>query len=100
VGESHRGLPLNAVRDHQYRSITIPLLPDELVLFYTDGLEDARNSRSERFGRDRVKKVFQESPSDAGRAGNLMLQAIDKFVAGHSQTDDMALVCFGRTSSD
>jgi hypothetical protein len=57
---------------------------------------DARNSKQERFGQDRLKQAFCKARLDPGHAGNAILQAIQQFVEGGAQTDDIALVCFGR----
>jgi phosphoserine phosphatase RsbU/P len=96
IGQDRRGPPLNAIPNHPFDSVTTPLLPGELILFFTDGVIDARNSKQERFGQDRLKQAFCKARLDPGHAGNAILQAIQQFVEGGAQTDDIALVCFGR----
>jgi sigma-B regulation protein RsbU (phosphoserine phosphatase) len=76
--------------------MTQPLLPGQLILFYTDGITDARNNKQERFGVERLKDTLRHTTTDPGQAGDTVMHAVEQFLADTPQLDDIALVCFGR----
>jgi serine phosphatase RsbU (regulator of sigma subunit) len=96
LGEGGYGPPLNVTESHRYESVTIPLELGELLLFYSNGVVDATNNAQERFGQTRLEEVFGKARLDPGDAGEAVLKAVDQFVKDGPQTDDLALVCFGR----
>ena len=61
---------------------------------------DGRNLREELYdSRDqrRLLKRLAESPGKPEAVGRSILQDIREFSTGHSQTDDITLICFGPT---
>jgi len=51
---SEGGMVLGVFPDNQYEQAEIPLGPGERVLFYTDGITEARNSEGEEYGERRL----------------------------------------------
>ena len=71
------------------------------MVVYSDGVTDARSPREELYdSRDnlRLRKRVAESPGGPEAVGRSILQDIREFSAGHSQTDDITLICFGPTA--
>lgn len=62
---SSTGLPILSF-DHDYDFIEkhIRVKPKDKLLFYTDGLTEARNSKQEEFGEDTIKEAILENPDD------------------------------------
>ena len=84
------GLPSGLFDGASYDPQTVQLDPGDAVLFITDGLTDASNARGEEFGMDRLIEVCARDRS--GSADALLRRifaAVDEFVDGHTQHDDM-----------
>jgi serine phosphatase RsbU (regulator of sigma subunit) len=94
VGESIAGFPLGIMPESDYQQIEADLHPGDVAVVYSDGVTDARNMQEELYGNRLHKRIAESSgtPSSIGRA---VLQEIREFSAGHSQADDMTLICFG-----
>lgn len=94
VGESIAGFPLGIMPESDYQQIEADLNPGDVAIVYSDGVTDARNMQEELYGNRLHKRIAESSgtPSSIGRA---VLQEIREFSAGHSQADDMTLICFG-----
>ena len=100
VGQDVSGLPLGVMDDSVYEQTEVQLNSGDVVIFYSDGVTDARSPADELYDSQTnhrlLRRVAQVSggPADVGRA---ILQEIREFSAGHSQADDITLVCFGPT---
>ena len=72
---------------------TVHLAPDDIVLFYTDGITEAMNSRLEMYGKERLAKVAE---SGRGLSSEAILNAIEKdvrrFEPKSRQHDDMTVI--------
>jgi phosphoserine phosphatase RsbU/P len=100
VGQEVSGLPLGVMEDSVYQQTEVQLNQGDVVVIYSDGVTDARSPGDELYDSQRnhrlLKRVAQSSggPVAVGRA---ILQDIREFSAGHSQADDITLVCLGPT---
>ena len=98
VGEAITGFPLGIVADTQYQQAEVQLEPGDVVVIYSDGVTDARNLREELYHTSEHPRLFRrlaESPGSPEAVGRSLLQDIREFSAGHSQTDDITMICFG-----
>jgi serine phosphatase RsbU (regulator of sigma subunit) len=102
IGAARAGLPLNLEQEEEYacQEERITLEPGSMLLAWTDGVNEAFNSAGEQFGDDRLREAFRHAASDPTAACDAVLSAVRNFTAGHPQSDDVALVCFGRKGSD
>jgi phosphoserine phosphatase RsbU/P len=102
VGQEVSGLPLGIMEDSVYQQAEFQLNQGDVVVIYSDGVTDARSPGDELYDSQSnhrlLKRVAQLAggPADVGRA---ILQDIREFSAGHSQADDITLVCLGPTSA-
>jgi serine phosphatase RsbU (regulator of sigma subunit) len=71
----------------------VPLQSGDHIIFYTDGLEEARNKYEEMFGRERIIEVIR---AEKDRAMNYVLGSLshelDRFVAGVPMEDDVTVI--------
>jgi len=88
-------LPLGAMNDAQFPHYTSQLGPGACVLFYTDGLDEAHNERSELFGKPRVMQALAR-PGDAQQVLDALLTDLARFTAGEAQSDDLTLIVLSR----
>jgi sigma-B regulation protein RsbU (phosphoserine phosphatase) len=98
VGEDIAGFPLGIVPEGDYRQTEIALHPGDVVAVFSDGVTDARNLREEIYeSRDkrRLLRKLAETSGGPETVGRAILQDIREFSAGHTQVDDITLICFG-----
>ncbi len=88
-----RGMPLGLMSGMSYEENETVLKPGESVLFYSDGLVEAHNSRGEMFGTPRLRSLLSEYPTDARALNALLLEELRRFTgAGWEQEDDITLL--------
>ncbi len=96
LGTEAKGLPLGFGTDHEYGQFTERLEPGDVVLMYTDGLNDSQNPEGEFYGHARVRDLLANGPADVQLLGDVLLQHVNLFVKGQAQNDDMCIVGFSR----
>jgi GAF domain-containing protein len=86
-------LPLGIVPDIPYAALELPLEPGDLLLFYTDGIVEAKNEARELFGFERLEAlVHQHGDLPPQQLIERIVAAVSAF-AGHApQHDDMTIV--------
>ena len=85
------GLPCGIFKDAQYELNTVQLADGDALLLSTDGLIEAQNPQSEEFGIERVMAVcsqYRDAPPTT--LLDHIFDAVDTFVSGTPQHDDMA----------
>ncbi|HET6930349.1 MAG TPA: SpoIIE family protein phosphatase [Candidatus Acidoferrum sp.] len=89
------GLPPGLFSAADYDELSVQLEPGDSLLFFTDGLTDARNTRDQDFGIEGIQDVCRrhagESPLDL--LGHLF-SAIQDFTTNCKQWDDMTAAYF------
>jgi sigma-B regulation protein RsbU (phosphoserine phosphatase) len=85
-------IPLGIDRDHRFTNSSIPFLPGDLLVIYTDGIVEARNHEGEALGLERLERLVREAP----QAPEAMLQALRDFLMAHQRNpagqDDQTLL--------
>jgi phosphoserine phosphatase RsbU/P len=74
------------------------LHPVDVVAVFSDGVTDARNLREELYESRDKRRLFRKLADTSGgpeTIGRALLQDIREFSAGHTQVDDITLICFG-----
>jgi phosphoserine phosphatase RsbU/P len=98
IGEDIAGFPLGIVPDGEYKQTQVVLQPGDVVAVFSDGVTDARNMREELYeSRDKRRLLRKLADTSGGpeTIGRALLQDIREFSAGHTQVDDITLICFG-----
>ncbi len=87
------GLTSRELFESGLEEVSLKLNPDEILLFYTDGLIEARNLNGEEFGEDRlVELVAAHRMLDAKALNQKILDEVKKFVGFARQYDDMTVL--------
>ena len=77
---------------------TVLLAPGDTLICTTDGAKFATDTGGEQFGRDRLERTFDKKILfGAEEAVAMVLAAIDDFVQGATQTDDITCFALYRT---
>jgi sigma-B regulation protein RsbU (phosphoserine phosphatase) len=84
--------PLGLAEDTPHATSTS--LPEgSLLILFTDGISDARNSKSERFGEQRVLDIVKRNHRDPVEATvQKVLDSLERFTGGIAQRDDLTLL--------
>ncbi|MCH7958571.1 MAG: PP2C family protein-serine/threonine phosphatase [Candidatus Hydrogenedentes bacterium] len=90
--ESSGNLPLGVSPKETHDEYTKTLHSGDLILFYTDGITEAKNPQGELFGTDRIDAVFGTTAGDAKSLKRDLLDAVAKFADGASIDDDQTFL--------
>lgn len=93
------GPSLNLIKDAQFTSNEIPVLPGESVLLYTDGVVEVFNESKDQFGLERLKDQLKENKTDVPE--NIIRKIIlstKEFCATDFYSDDFTLLLLKRTA--
>ena len=86
------GLPLGIEPSEKYAESCHRMEPGQTLLFYTDGITEARNAADDLFGTERLDKAIAPMAAPAGRVLENVLAAVECFADGRSSTDDRTLL--------
>jgi phosphoserine phosphatase RsbU/P len=75
------GLPLGLFDEAEYDEFEFRMKPEDMFVFFSDGILDARNSNGELFGRGRTERVVAGC---ADKSASCVVDSIFKAVAEHS----------------
>lgn len=97
--EDDTGLPLGVADGMTYSQFTMTLAPGESLTLFTDGISEAMNRNRDLYGLERLRRRVSESADGAAELGRVVLDDVRQFVGNTPQSDDMCVVCFGRSPS-
>jgi sigma-B regulation protein RsbU (phosphoserine phosphatase) len=86
------GLPLGITQNETYTERRQSLRPGDQLVFYTDGVTDARDPAGEMFGLDRLDAVLTGCPQVASELLDAVLKALEQFTGGRRADDDRTLL--------
>lgn len=88
------GMAPAAVFDRQLEGEESEVHPGDVLLIYTDGIEEGKNAGAEEFGMERMFKVLQ---AEAAKPGSYLLGALfyefERFAGKVAQEDDLTALC-------
>ncbi|MEV6071062.1 SpoIIE family protein phosphatase [Nocardia sp. NPDC052001] len=96
--EYRGGMLVGAVRKAKFTSVDIRLLPGDTVLFYTDGLTEARTRGRERFSEEQLRDLVADLGPTTAPA---LIEALTAVLAGFGDgvDDDTALLAMSIPSA-
>jgi phosphoserine phosphatase RsbU/P len=90
-------LPLGMIPGTAYRQTAVQLELGDLLLLYTDGVNESRNNHGEQLGLDRLLEIANGLTNDSAEAAGEALQAaISRFRGDAPATDDVTIVVLHR----
>lgn len=89
--------PAGIMGDVGFHTTTCQLDPGDVAILYTDGVTEAMGPGAEEFGDDRLIEAVGRAEGTPEGIVTSIVDAIDEFVGDEVQSDDTAVVCFGRT---
>jgi phosphoserine phosphatase RsbU/P len=89
------GQPLGIFENARFDEYSITLMPEDILLFYTDGITEAMNNNHDQFGADQLLTIFENTAkhreSSQAVIKNVLL-AVEGFVGSAPQSDDITLL--------
>jgi phosphoserine phosphatase RsbU/P len=87
------GVPLGSFAGVTYDEVELKLLPNDIIVFCTDGIFEAQNEEGEEFGARRLCEVVRSNRTGSARAiVDGIFDAAISFRGGLPQLDDMTAV--------
>jgi phosphoserine phosphatase RsbU/P len=87
------GVPAGLLEDREYQEITVQTNPGDVILLYSDGIQDQPNAQEEEYGRTRLSRVLKKGCGlDVEAIADLILQDFDEFTGDVPAFDDQTLI--------
>ena len=86
--------PLGTFLDASYELVKRPIAPGDLLIFYTDGLVEARNDQDQDYGDARLQRAVARAAGSrtAREVRDAILGDLSNFKGDQEQADDMTVV--------
>ena len=92
LSKSH-GLPLGIYKDKTYKSSTLELSLNDMLILYTDGVINSRDDNKQHYGTDRLEKNIQNlNDLTAAEVVEKLVKSIMIFEGQGHQADDISLL--------
>ncbi len=85
-------IPLGITPGIKYEEAKLEIEGDKLLVFYTDGIIEARNNRAKQFGIQRLKDVVRQKDLSAKNAVHSVIREVINFSKGTLQHDDLTIL--------
>lgn len=89
------GPPLGVLAGTPYTASLHMLEKGQVVVLYTDGVVEAQAADRSFFGMERLEETLAQAGGSPRAVCERILDAVETFVGGHAQHDDLTLVTFG-----
>ncbi|PIE19560.1 MAG: hypothetical protein CSA65_01935 [Proteobacteria bacterium] len=86
---------LGVVPDMDYPQEVYQLVAGDVVLLYTDGINEAMNRQQDEYGMARLKQIVASGPAESKAIVKRVISDLRRFVVGAAQSDDQTLLAFG-----
>jgi phosphoserine phosphatase RsbU/P len=87
------GAAIGLVEDFQFEARQVELSPGDLLLLYTDGVTEARNSQDEEYGPDRLSEIVTTNPDLSAREHiGALRHDLQLYTDGRPLEDDTTIV--------
>ncbi|KPL00992.1 MAG: hypothetical protein AMJ91_02270 [candidate division Zixibacteria bacterium SM23_73_3] len=87
------GVALGMFENLKYEERPLGLNPGDIVVFYTDGVTEAKNEKEEEFGTKRLKQVINDSYQlSAFEIQENIYKAVKDFMDSLPQADDLTMI--------
>jgi len=95
------GRPLGMLPDEEYTEGTCRFAAGDLLMVFSDGLVEARDASDQEFGTARVRDLLPRLRDlTVERAGEQLLQEIERFMGGRRPHDDLSMILMKRRAAD
>lgn len=87
------GVPIGLLEDIEYEEVGVDVGRGDVVLFYSDGVEDQDNGAKEHFGEERIRRALREAgPAGPAAVAERLFADLDGFRGAAPLFDDQSVV--------
>ncbi len=87
------GVPVGLLEDREYEEVPVGMMPGDVIVFYSDGVEDQLNARGEEFSRLRVLRLLHKHGAEPPQSiAAALFDHLDQFRDDTPITDDQSVV--------
>ena len=87
------GVPAGLLDDREYEEVALTMEAGDVVLLYSDGIQDQMNTNDQEFGRIRLQRILKKSWQLGVEAiADEILKELDDFTNGAAAFDDQTLI--------
>jgi sigma-B regulation protein RsbU (phosphoserine phosphatase) len=87
------GGPIGLLDEREYDEITVKTEPGDIVLLYSDGIQDQQNPAGEEYGNARLFKALEANCRQTPKQiVDAIFVDIDSWMAGGPMTDDQTMI--------
>ena len=88
-----KGVMLGGLPKTEFHNNRITLSDHDLVLFYTDGITEAKNTEGNMYRQNRLEKILIEHERcDVCEVESAIIESVSSFTGGATQRDDITMV--------
>lgn len=88
-----KGVPMGVTKDAVYKEQHCRLFPGQILLIFTDGIWEAKNSFGQVFGKERLKQLIKDHALDtAAEILDTVFKSLERFTPLGKLDDDLAAV--------
>lgn len=92
------GIDAGDLFDEVIKDVTISLSPQDTVVVYTDGINEALDDEGNEFGQEQLKAVLKAGgPQSVDFLVQTIVDRVQRFSSGHAQSDDITLAAIQRS---
>jgi sigma-B regulation protein RsbU (phosphoserine phosphatase) len=74
------GVPIGLLDDRKYDEVELSAEPGDVLVFYSDGVDEQVNEKGEEHGRERIIRIFKKHGTEAPQAiADAIIAAVDVF---------------------
>lgn len=97
--EESIGVPIGVMDGFPYEVVDRDLAPGEIVVLFTDGVDEAMNPAGELYTLNRMREFIKSNrEKNAAELGQALLADVRRHANGRPQNDDITIMTFGRVS--
>ncbi len=97
--EKTKGTPMGIMKKARYIESETTLKEGEYVFLYTDGISEAENNNKDQYGSEKLENCLSNAGfEDSNGLIKLIIDDVTSFIDGANQSDDIAVLAFGRRS--
>jgi serine phosphatase RsbU (regulator of sigma subunit) len=97
LAEEESGLPLGILEEFEYESVTIEFAPGDVMVMYTDGINEAMNAEGHQLTTATMIREMENGQAKTPESvGKLLCDVVARHSGREPAIDDACLVCIGR----
>jgi sigma-B regulation protein RsbU (phosphoserine phosphatase) len=87
------GVPAGLLDDREYEEVIFDAKPGDVIVLYSDGIQDQLNTKEEEYGKSRLARVLKKSWGSGVEAiADEILKSLDDFTSGAPAFDDQTML--------